>query len=1244
MIRRVIFGAGVLFAGAVAHAANITWGSVTDYSSTNDVSTAGSLVEAINACGTANLQSPLINGVQFVARTDLMAGDASITFFFNDTGDSEYNALLNTLDYGSDEITVGNGQLEVGKEYQIQVWFLDQRSNQDARAMQFGDGNGNLSEGVNDQFVTGTFIADGASQTITVNGVSGVTPHINAYQVRNLNSPVPTLSSTTGDTVSGAFSVAVSFSEDVTGLEAADFAVVNGTASGVSGSGTNWFVTITPTANGDVSVTLPADRVISGSGHSNTAGNSVLTTYVSAGSEQPVPTLSTAVADVYGDYTVQINFNEAVTGLELSDFVVTNGTASSLAGSGNSYTVVITPDFGGDVTVILPRNSVADLDGDGLLNVASSELVTAFYQSVMVSSLAELRTYLPQNNINCVLAPGSYTITAADVSSGLYPDYTLIDGRNYKALLLFSGNNSTYDFTGVTLNVHTAVWMQDYGNNGVYEVQVTGNNNVLKNLTMIDVGTVEDDPRDGCVNIVMDGSYNRIEGFHITSMGSYPYGYGDCFGKGGGPVISHNKHSTFLIRGESNHARNCTLIHRTYGHAMFMQAASNPIIEGCYIKGEMRSTDDMLLEEGTESPADNVNFLTVWGDDDDEDRYGYRLPSGFMKSTGEGGIRAYNAGETIIDGVVYTRGTSNPTIINNTVINMRTGVTLTHASGTKYVAGCTTIGCERGYAIGSGIIENCFADVQYGPAFGVDYESDRGITADITILPYTGKHYNGSRHFAYIYGSNHNLTFRGLEEHPDQELVINVGGDKTIESNLYTNENYSADNIIINNLTGYPVVLDDNASDNTIRSMGSVIDEGTDNSIVMEEWSMTSNLTFYGEATQSSAYYDSGSKLRAIASLAIDQNTDGNFSNGSVTHTNYETQPWWRLDLKKPFEISEIRIWGRTLSSQSRLSNYDVTILDSDYQPVWTSYQSGYPNPMISLPTGSAVGQYVLIQLRGSERLSLAEVQVFGTRIDDSPEISVFTSGTTFAPIISTNDLAQTQYESSSATGGNEAAQHAELFNGTVGNEDGDSDDPGEVRLSSDNAVTVSFDTSIHTNGYDLTGINTCFGWNTASGGRANQGYEIILTYVDGATKTWAGPEHWDPNSPTAFYWTKVSFTEASGRVMASGVKAVTFNITEDANPGSYVVAREIDIFGMPSRSAPHYLPEFLYGGSTVSNGNFITQFAGEPGEAYTVEWAPGLTNEWEAVTNIVSLETSPLTLSIPATNSAGFFRVRWGS
>jgi hypothetical protein len=235
-----------------------------------------------------------------------------------------------------------------------------------------------------------------------------------------------------------------------------------------------------------------------------------------------------------------------------------------------------------------------------------------------VDSIAQLQQYAVQDDVNVKMTPGVYNISGINVLGGLRQESNVNGTLRYN-IVQISGNNSTYDLTGVVLQVDSSVWTTEYGNGGVYHIQTMGNNNVIKNLTMVDVGTVHDAPRDNCVNIVRDGSNNRIEGFHVSSKGSSPYGYGDAFGKGGGPVLSHKKHSTCLVRGESNHVKDCTFIHRTYGHCIFMQAASNPLIEGCYIEGEMRTTDDILAEEGTGTRADGVDFMTVWG---------YRLPAG----------------------------------------------------------------------------------------------------------------------------------------------------------------------------------------------------------------------------------------------------------------------------------------------------------------------------------------------------------------------------------------------------------------------------------------------------------------------------------------------------------------------------------------------------------------------------------------------------------------------------------------
>jgi len=70
--------------------------------------------------------------------------------------------------------------------------------------------------------------------------------------------------------------------------------------------------------------------------------------------------------------------------------------------------------------------------------------------------------------------------------------------------------------------------------------------------------------------------------------------------------------------------------------------------------------------------------------------------------------------------------------------------------------------------------------------------------------------------------------------------------------------------------------------------------------------------------------------------------------------------------------------------------------------------------------------------------------------------------------------------------------------------------------------------------------------------------------------------------------------------------------------------------------------PVILSGGVNVSGGSFNFQFTGTPGLHYRVEGMPALpaSGSWLLVTDILSLATSPCTVSIHATNGAGFYRV----
>ena len=140
-----------------------------------------------------------------------------------------------------------------------------------------------------------------------------------------------------------------------------------------------------------------------------------------------------------------------------------------------------------------------------------------------------------------------------------------------------------------------------------------------------------------------------------------------------------------------------------------------------------------------------------------------------------------------------------------------------------------------------------------------------------------------------------------------------------------------------------------------------------------------------GKATTQSSTYSPQSG----AANAVDGNTDGNFSHGSVTATMLDANAWWQVDLGNSAAISSISIWNRTDCCPERLNDYWVFVsgtpfLSSDTPAAlqnragtFSSHQAGYPNPSSAIAL-NAQGRYVRVQLSGTNYLSLAEVQVFG--------------------------------------------------------------------------------------------------------------------------------------------------------------------------------------------------------------------------------------------------------------------------
>ncbi|NME68787.1 PA14 domain-containing protein [Flammeovirga aprica] len=486
----------------------------------------------------------------------------------------------------------------------------------------------------------------------------------------------------------------------------------------------------------------------------------------------------------------------------------------------------------------------------GLCLLASS--LVHSNETITVSSMEELWATTTLSDQNVVMTPGTYVVDKTNMYSR--PDEYKWGGTVIRVM----GSNNTYDFTGVKIEVNFDAFFDNAPKAEIVNFHNTGNNNVFRNLEMediiADVEGLDCSVFGGALGVMYDGDDNLIEGFKLTIRGSYPYGYGDIFGKGGTcNQIGHCKHSGYLVRGNRNHLLNCELYSFAYGHGIFVQGGHDAVIEGCYIEGEVRTTDDIYDEIGTGSPADEV--YQQWGyfrtaNDCNENNNneanpveGFKelgLERGWRFSCQEDGIRAYNTGRVwdaernvLSDS---ERKTENMTVLNCTVKNFRSGVVITHASGKKYAENCVSIGCETAYSMGSGMAVNCKGDATNGPLIVHEYSNDRNGYATLELLRSEVEEETGvyNNMLAWLSGSNHNISIKYAEGHeytaedaPDLDIL--VAGVRTGWRHVYGTRDYAVTNSIVRNYTHYPFVLGDKSSDNKYITWGELMDQGSNN-------------------------------------------------------------------------------------------------------------------------------------------------------------------------------------------------------------------------------------------------------------------------------------------------------------------------------------------------------------------------------------------------------------------------------
>lgn len=140
--------------------------------------------------------------------------------------------------------------------------------------------------------------------------------------------------------------------------------------------------------------------------------------------------------------------------------------------------------------------------------------------------------------------------------------------------------------------------------------------------------------------------------------------------------------------------------------------------------------------------------------------------------------------------------------------------------------------------------------------------------------------------------------------------------------------------------------------------------------------SNSNNVALNGVASQSSDF----SSTSGLANLAIDGDTNGNFSGGSVSHTLNESNSWWEVDLGTNYTIDDIIVYGRTdACCITRLSDYTVSVVSNAGATTFSKVVTDYPNPSEFINTSGVTGQIVRVQLNGNGALALAEVQVHGS-------------------------------------------------------------------------------------------------------------------------------------------------------------------------------------------------------------------------------------------------------------------------
>ena len=329
-------------------------------------------------------------------------------------------------------------------------------------------------------------IAEAATNTIAVpdTPVTTVVTDTTAPTISSIERYSPSSATTDSQTLV----YRITFSEDVTGVGTADFALSsdstgetngNNPVASISGSGSVYYATVSVTTDG----TYNLDLVSSGHGIADTASNQ-LTNTAPTGADETY-TVSTTITDTTAPtvssieryspssattdsqtLVYRITFSEDVTGVGTADFALssdstgeTNGNnpVASISGSGSVYyaTVSATTDGTYNLDLVLSGHGIADTASNQLTNTAPTGADQTYTVSTTVVNttnprLESIERYSPtsQNtNIQYLIYKATFSKSVTGVGASdfvLSPGSTGGGNNGISPIAGISGSSDTY--------------------------------------------------------------------------------------------------------------------------------------------------------------------------------------------------------------------------------------------------------------------------------------------------------------------------------------------------------------------------------------------------------------------------------------------------------------------------------------------------------------------------------------------------------------------------------------------------------------------------------------------------------------------------------------------------------------------------------------------------------------------------------------------------------------------------------